>query len=494
MILFPCEHCGKVICTDDQSASQRVPCPYCQGTVVIPEESVVDCCLVYQDPNQPQGQPMSATELQEQLEAGNLNPSDLIWTKQVWRPLYQVLNMPLVAGDPQTDQPEVAIRFEEMPPIPGYAPLPKSGKRKKVLAQKPNTTSGPKAPSEHITIGQFIKKLLFVVVAVGVLFFGVVRALRIFNYATKRLASVMIYNGTGKNIFIQFPFSGFEATFIQNNSHAVRDNLVVGLPCHKSMKIWNYTREEYASPEVIAGVKADQSISVPIRPNHDTAVILGDARFPVFRDFNELCESDQIAPAAQLQAMTQELAENLPPKKVKALFEHAQARITDHLVKMETGPIFTDQDYDLSRLNILRGERPESTDTPTTNQNLFVILRPFPNMLSFANGSFTIAGEAKLEQLVVKLPTTTYHPPIPGLAFQASGNATLSLLENGGMRIEITLHQQNNKALPQAYQGNWRYFAELPPGGNWTWNWFFNQPGKVTQLIEANGTVSAMMD
>ncbi|MBR6470667.1 MAG: DUF4339 domain-containing protein [Victivallales bacterium] len=491
MILFPCEHCGKVICTDDQSASQRVPCPYCQGMVVIPEESVVDCCLVYQDSSQPQGQPMSATELQEQLEAGNLNPSDLIWTKQAWRPLYQVLNMPLVVGDPQTEQPEVAIRFEEMPPMPGYAPLSKKGKRKKVAAKKSVITSAQAEPSEHVTIGQRIKKILFVIVALGVLFFGVVRGLRIYNYATKRLASVMVYNGLDRNVVYEFPFSGFEPEFIQCGSYAARENLVVGIPCKKSLKVWFHEGEEYFDASFTHGKKADQTMSVSIRPNHDTLVILGQIRFPIYRDFPVLCNSDQLAPQEKLKAATSELARNDAPRKIQALFEQAQQCLKEHLVEMHAGPVISDLEYNLVELNIEKGERPEVPPAPADDQRPFVV-KPESFSYKFANGSFTISGEAKLEALTINLPVTTYHPPILGLAFNATAVTTLTPLENGGLRIEAILHQQRDEQLPKDYAGAWRYHAELASDGTWTWSWYFTPPDQTTLLIEADGKVSPM--
>ena len=493
MILFPCEHCGKVICTDEQSASQQAPCPYCHRQIIIPSASSADCHLIYRDPRQPNGEPISSTELQEQLEAGNLNPSDLIWINQAWRPLYQVLNMPLSVGDLQAAQPELAIHFEELAPLSGFAPLPKRGKRKKAMTNQNASAPATQTPAEHVSIGQRIKKVLFAIVALAVLFFGVVRGLRIYNYATKRFANVIVYNGTDQICGLQFPFSGFDPNIVFPTSFSLLENLVVGLPCHKSLNIWYCEEDDISEREQLLNKKADQSISVTIHPNHDTLVNLGQTPFPAYRDFDELRNFDLLAPEQLRIAMARQIAENAAPQQAQNLFQQAQNCLKEHLVKMVTEPVITDQDYDFTPLNINPGDRVERPLRTDDDQRPYLV-KPEAYSINHHNGAFIFKGEAEIHQLTIGLPPTTYHIPIQGFSFNAPAEATLAPLGNGGLRIDVNFHLAKNTSLPANYAGIWKYHAELSPEGVWTWRWLFTPPGQKTQEIAPNGTVTVKGD
>ncbi|MBO4620727.1 MAG: hypothetical protein J5654_11535 [Victivallales bacterium] len=487
MILFPCEACGKVICADDQSANQHLPCPYCQKMLTVPAESVVDCCLVYRDPRQPNGEPMSSAELQEQLEAGNLHANDLIWTQQVWRPLTQVLNLPLTVSAPQNDLPEIAVRFDELAPLPGFAPLPKFGRHKKRPAKDSAvaaTDAAPKTP-----VGERIKKFAFALVALGVCVFGVVRALRIFNYATKRLASVMIYNGTTTDIVFQLPFSGFDPSPAAAESHATRENLVVGLPCRKTMKIWTVSGNLFSMDYSQLGAPVAE-LSVPIRPCHDTVVNYGQVPFPVYRNLEELSQPDALVTQEQCQTVVRELASNAAPLQARKLFNQVQKRVREHLVKMVNDSFITDQEYDLTALKIASGERVKSNNPPSST-NTDCVLLPDNIAQSFPNGVFTIRGEAELVILTLNRLTANFRPPIPGVEFGASGQLNITQSADGTLRLEMQLFQSRGADNPEQYRGNWQYVATESPTGEWSWFWTFEKD-KQTIRIEADGTISDM--
>ena len=485
MILFPCEACGKVICADDQSASQHLPCPFCQKMLTVPTESVVDCCLVYRDPRHPEGEPMSSSELQELLEAGNLRSCDLIWTKQVWRPLYQLLNLSLAVAEPQNDQPEIAVRFDELAPLPGFATLPKFGRHKKRSAKGaaiPATDAAPKTP-----VGERIKKFAFALIALGVCVFGVVRALRIYNYATKRLASVMVYNGTNTDIAFQLPFSGFDPLPLPAGSYATRENLVVGLPSRKSMKIWTVSGDLFSMDYNQLGDPVAK-LSVPIRPCHDTVVNYGQVPFPVYRNLEELSQTDALATQEQCQTVVRELASNKAPLQTRKLFDQAQKRLREHLVKMVADSFITDQDYDLTALKISSGERAMPKNPPTTT-NPNCILLPDNAAHTFPNGVFTIRGEAELVTFTLNRLTASFCPPIPGIEFGASGQLNITQSAEGTLHLEMQLFQSRGTEIPEQYRGNWQYVAQESPTGEWSWFWTFANDAQAIR-IEADGTIS----
>ena len=333
--------------------------------------------------------------------------------------------------------------------------------------------------------------MLFAIAALAVLFFGIVRGLRIYNYATKQFASVMVYNSTSRNCAIQFPFSGFEPILVYKDSFGIQENLVVGIPCHKALKVW-FSDEAYPDFEQIQSAKPDQTISVSIRPNHDTLVNLNNTPFPAYRDFDELQNSDLMAPEQLLSAMARQIAENAVPKQAQVLFEQAQSHLKEHLVKMVAEPVVTDLDYDLTHLNILSGERAERPPRPDDAPRP-CLFKPDSNSLSHPNGKFTIKGEAELEQLSVKLSPTTYQPPIRGVSFNAPAEATLAPLENGGLSVDVIFHHLPQKTLnPENFVGIWKYHAELSPEGIWNWQWLCTPPEQKTRVIAPNGTVTIM--
>ena len=489
MILFPCEACGKVICADDQSANQHLPCPYCQKMLTVPAESVVDCCLVYRDPRQPNGEPMSSTELQEQLEAGNLHASDLIWTKQVWRPLNQVLNLPLAVSAPQNDQPEIAVRFEELAPLPGFAPLEKKTARRKKRGAKASATmvvasdAGPKTP-----MTERLKKIVFVLIALGVLGFGVVRALRIYNYATNRVASVMVFNGTDNGIAFQLPFSGFDPLPVPANSFTTRENLVVGIPCRKTMNLWQISGDVFSQDFSQLGTPSTK-LSVPIRPCHDTVVNYGQVPFPVYRNLTELYTTDALATQEQCQAVVQELASNKAPALAKKLYDQAQGKVREHLVKMVNDTTFSDQDYNFAEMKITFGNRPEPV-APVSPDNRDCLFKPERFTHVFPSGVFTIQGEAELTALSIKT-SANFRPPVPGVEFEASGQLNITKGEDGSLRLELELSQHRSQSIPAQYRGSWQYVAQLTPQGEWSWHWFFSKDSQTVR-IEADGSISDM--
>ena len=492
MILFPCEACGKVICADDQSASQHLPCPYCQKMLTVPTESVVDCCLVYQDARHPGGQPMSSTELQEMLENGELRSSDLIWTKQVWRPLNQVLNLSLAGSQPQNDQPEIAVHFDELAPLPGFAPLAKPSRRKKRSVKGAAILSAASDDTPKTPLGERLKKVVFILVALGVLAFGVVRALRIYNYATSRFASVMLYNGTTDNIAFQLPFSGFDPVIVTTNSFVTRENLVVGLPCKKSLKIWLINGDPFAQ-DLTQLPPPNTKFSVPVRPCHDILVNYGHTAFPVFKNFTGLYDDDKLITTKLCQSTAQDIAANAVPVHARHLFDQAQGQLKNYFVKMIDAPYITDWEYNLSILNIPSGDRVAHKDAAgaANDQRPYVLL---PNGFSHEcpNGNFSIGSTGELQVLHARLPSETYHLPIPGVEFKASGTLTLIRASDNTLRLELTPIQPPPKALPTQYQGLWRYTEQESPNGTWTWGWTVSKGGQETIHVAPDGTVTTL--
>ena len=489
MILFPCEACGKVICADDDSAAQQLPCPYCQKMLSVPAESAVDCCLIYQDPRHPGGQPMSSAELQEQLAAGKLRPYDLLWTKQLWRPLYQTLNLSL-GVTPQNDQPEIAVRFEELAPLPGFAPLPKRGSRRKPRASHSANAALAAAASDaaKTPLAEQLKRCAFLLVALGVLLFGVVRALRIYNYATKRVSSVMLFNGTAQNLAFQFPFSGFDPTVAPVENFATRENLVVGLPCSKSLKIWGIGDNPYDQDLTQLG-SPNEKLSVRIRPGHDTLVNYGNVALPIYRDLRELDADDAMAPEELRQPLASELAANAAPASARKLFDHAQETLRGHFVKTVNDLVFTDEDYNLDELRIPTGERDDSARDaqPALQECLY---SPLASTRTFPQGTFVIQGAAELRALSVKLPPASCRPA-PAIAFDAAGTLEITCGDDHTLHLEMPLDTSRNQALPEQYRGAWHYTAQEAPDGTWSWSWLFTSKNNSFR-VAADGTVTTL--
>ena len=123
--------------------------------------------------------------------------------------------------------------------------------------------------------------------------------------------------------------------------------------------------------------------------------------------------------------------------------------------------------------------------------------RPYvlpPNGLSHEcpNGSFALENNGELQVLHVRLPSETYHLPIPGLAFKASGTLTIIRAADNTLRLELTSLQPPQKTLPAQYQGLWRYNAQESPNGTWTWGWTVSQENQETIHIAPDGTVTTL--
>ena len=435
---------------------------------------------------------MSSTELQELLENGELRSSDLIWTKQVWRPLSQVLNLSLAVSPPQNDQPEIAVHFDELAPLPGFAPLTKPSRRKKRSVKGATTLSVASDASPKTPFAERLKKTVFILVALGVLAFGVVRALRIYNYATSRFASVMLYNGTSNDIAFQLPFSGFDPVIATVQSFVTRENLVVGLPCKKALKTWLITGNPFDQDLTQLGAPSDK-FSVPIRPCHDTLVNYGQMPFLVFRNFTELYSDEKLIATELCQSTSQEIATNTAPVHARHLFDQAQEQLKNYFVKMIDAPYITDWEYNLSILNIPSGDRIVRKDaTSTSNDQRPHVLPPNGFSHECPNGSFTIGDSGGLQVLHVRLPSETYRLPIPGLEFKASGMLTLICAADNTLRLEINPLQPSPKALPTQYQGFWRYSAQESPNGTWTWGWTVSKGDQETIHIAPDGTVTTL--
>ncbi len=487
MILFPCENCGKVIRCDDDSANQQLPCPYCQTMLTVPAEGAAECCLIFQDARHPGGSPMSVQEVQNQLAAGTLHANDLIWSQQSWRPIGEVLDCANSVSASTSDQPEIALRFEELAPLPGFAPLDKRANRKR---RKSSSTQAPTAPTDSApttSLAEKLKKTAYVLVALGILCFGVVRALRIYNYATKRFARVMVNNESPQNIAFQFPFSGFDPIVVQSGNYSVRENLVVGIPAKKAMKIWNLTEDDPYGMDLTQLGEPIDKISVPIRPCHDTLVNFGQIGLPIYRDFNELTNNQETVIPQQLrQAIAQELASNVAPTQAKKLFAHAQMQIKSHLVTTVNDLFLTDDEYDLRMLGNSFGDQSEP-------KNLNVVLRTTSYTHNYPNaGGFTISNEANLDSLTVQIPPIKCHPPVPDLEFEASGTANITLAKTGKLHLEVTWNQRNTQNTQAAYVGSWRCTAQETASGEWTWHWFFTNRDQKSIRIDSNGTVTTL--
>ena len=483
MILFPCQSCSKTLCVDDDCAGQRQPCPYCQASNNVPAESMADCCLVYQSPKQPAGQPMTMQEVQALLEAGRLNANDLIWTDQTWRPLAQVLGLTMSEAAPKTDQPEIALRFEELMPLPGCEPLPRRTKEK-TRTKKTRKSSQTAGATDAVPLRERLKRLVFLLVALAVVAFGVVRALRIYNYATGRFATVMLINDTDDNIAFELPFSDMETVRAFAQSAAARENLVVGIPCRKKLKIRRIEGEPFESDPLSWPLV--EEFSVPIRPGHNTVVNYGRAPLPVYCNLQQMFEGSDLVPEQLCQAAVAEIAEGKTPGKLEELYNSVQQQLESHFVETTTALSMTDQEYDFSALAIPDGDRPEEIvkSFPLPEKQL---LQARSITRQFRNGSLVFRN-AEIENLTVKLPSATFRP-LNGqpVTFTAEGTITFRRNENGVLLAELPLSLKDDGNLPKRFHGVWTYQAKREPGGQWTWGWLITPTGEKTFQVTPDG-------
>ena len=218
-------------------------------------------------------------------------------------------------------------------------------------------------------------------------------------------------------------------------------------------------------------------------------VNFGQVPFPVYRNLEELLQPDALVTQEQCQTAVSELASNMAPLQTRKLYDQAQKRVRDHLVKMVTDSFITDQDYDLTALKITSGERVKPKNPPSST-NRDCILMPDSSAQSFPNGVFTIRGEAELVTLTINRLTANFHPPIHGVEFGASGQLNITQSADGTLRLEMQLFQSRGAELPEQYRGGgWQYVAQESPAGEWSWFWLFNKD-KQTIRIEADGTIS----
>jgi DNA-directed RNA polymerase subunit RPC12/RpoP len=86
LILFRCP-CGAEYRVEDHYAGGAAECEECGSRVSIPRQSDPEVLLIFKAGDEKDGSPISREHVNEQLASGVLQPTDLYWTEEGWRPL-----------------------------------------------------------------------------------------------------------------------------------------------------------------------------------------------------------------------------------------------------------------------------------------------------------------------------------------------------------------------------------------------------------------------
>jgi DNA-directed RNA polymerase subunit RPC12/RpoP len=86
LILFRCS-CGAEYRVEDHYAGGAAECEECGARVSIPRQSDPEVLLIFKAGDEKDGSPISREHVTEQLASGVLQPTDLYWTEEGWRPL-----------------------------------------------------------------------------------------------------------------------------------------------------------------------------------------------------------------------------------------------------------------------------------------------------------------------------------------------------------------------------------------------------------------------
>jgi hypothetical protein len=347
MILFKCT-CGVPGMVPDGSGGRECSCGGCGALLTVPNESDPDCVLVYRSGLPEEGQVLSVEQLQGMVDAGELRANDLIWYQNIWMPMGEVFEMPVIEETLTLSGEDLAMRLTELPPMPveGMAALPPPAvprKSKKPPRRRPRKKASSGLFRQFSRSGERKRPLLlqvayYSVVAV-ILLLGYNMGLgKLINYARHRPAYVLVYNDGSQDYELRLMG---QTKWVNAGGSVVFQDLYVPGTRHRRLTVSHPDSKELC-----------KCMKVPVKPGMDLVVNLDSQR--EFAVYDQVALKKQRLPDKDLDILVQELSSAKDPCSVFVLAGKLRGQAAPLLVERNRNKIITSHQYDLSMMPISR--------------------------------------------------------------------------------------------------------------------------------------------
>ena len=488
MLLFKCT-CGKACCAQDSEAGQKVVCGHCGEEIPVPSASDADCLLLFRRGDPDNGQALTSTEFQHLLNRGELFSYDLVSKDGEWVPLGKVYELPPPpAIEMDGSIAEIALDFQDLPAVEGFAKVPKKKKRTVKFDTPEIRTTKASAPGQRpVNLKKRILTGVKTIIILTVLFFGGIRLGRIVNFVLKRVSNVMVVNTF--DVPCRFKINGYEWQELPKNTHMTQPDVYVAFSCKKKILFMESTLNPLTgmpdkAKEGAPGIALDPpSMRIPIKPGFDTVVNPGGRGIFGVYDFSNLSGLSLSSP--ELKSLSTELAQAKPPVSVLKVTQQIQNLVRDTYKESRKDLFFTSKDYNFESLGIIRNQDlsipKDKTDAPAkaAEKPLLSLVYPTVRTLSFRNGSVAFDPDTEETERSIILVSREFKPK-PGYSVTGAAPRLQIRYEKSFLVLQLSALQGNVKGLQNAvYKAQWSYLARMDKAGKWTWLWTakYQKPG-----------------
>jgi hypothetical protein len=477
MLLFKCT-CGKACCAQEAEAGKKVICTHCGEEIPVPSVSDTDCLLIFRRGDPDNGQAMTSTEFQHLLNRGELYSYDLLKKDGEWVPLGKVYELPAPpAVEMDRTITEIALDFQDLPPVEGFAKVPRKKKRtpKFDVAEITPSQTGAAAPRPPLNLKKKISDTIKTIIVVSILLFGGLRLGRIINFVLKRVSNVMVVNTFDAPC--KFKLSGYEWQELPKNTYITQPDVYVAFSCKKKMLFMESVLDPLTGlPDKTKEGTPDvplepPSMRVPIKPGADTVVNPGGrAVFGVY-DFSNLASLSLSSP--ELKSLSTELAQAKPPVSALKVIQQIQELVKDTYKESRQDVFFTSKDYDFDSLGIVRNQdfSAPQDETKEVEKPPLSLVYPAARTLNFRNGSVLFDPNNVETERSIALVSREFKPK-PGYSVTGGAPRLQIRYEKSFLVLQLSGLQGDVKG-PQnaAYKAQWTYVARMDKAGKWTWLW-----------------------
>lgn len=471
MLLFKCQQCGRALQVDDSLAGQTIQCGKCGAIGPAPLASEPDCMLVYTFNGANEGMPITAEELQLRLTDGTLGPFDLVKKDGVWLQLSSLYELPEPPEPPRHDeQPEIALLLKDLAPIQIQSRT--SDNSKKRFLPRPADFFAPRDENGKFLTKKLVAAWAKLIPALALIIFGALNGLRVVNASRNNFASVLVFNGTGKEIRIAPPSTGSISTeAVPNNSTATLFNL-------NPILRWRYklTYEE-------SGSGAKHKLTVPISPGHDTVVVLGDGNSRLLKEVEEF-QNANLVQEDSAQTLFRQIEAREPLYEAQQLLQRSLSQLNAAVTGRTAETFFSDRKYNFGLLGISSGSRPPAKPARTPDDRP-VLLLPGKQTLNFATGTLTLlpSEHRRDAQLTASaLPKFTFKVTE---SISCTAEPKLEIVRSGNnLTVTLNLGHQVCKLNERTLRGEVKYIATHNGSENtWSWEWILTQDKSRKEFV-----------
>lgn len=484
MIIFQCT-CGVVGVGSVPGAA--VVCESCGSSCTVPAETLPNHVLVFRSGSPSFGTPMLAEEMEEQAEQGVLKATDLIWYEGKWLPLGEVYELPEEEEETVDGAglPEIALEFQDLPAVAGYAKPPRHKAPVSESMGAPAAAAGTrwwrKMP---LRLGRpglnlaNLKRGLKLAAVLAILAYGGLRGLSILNFVLKRPAHVLVYNTFERDCRARLAGEAWQD--IPNGAYVTFPDIYVSLSGRRRL---DFEGTVIAYPPVELAKEDPRRapllrLKVPVRAGQETVVNPGGKhRFGVYRLDGF---ADQVLRTPELQELVRALEEHQAPAAAVRIAEQLQELGRQAFVGVRQDEVFSSRSYSFAMLPVHRGDGVVAGGAKGAPVSAETLMYPASQRLNGKNFSLLFDPEQAETERQVQLPVKELSLRKSGRAAPGSQRLTFRYNRNA---LHLLLNEARGSYTDGAnhrYDGSWSYQAQLPRNGAWTWQWTFKgtRPGK----------------